>query len=118
MKAEIFGNKISEKTIKKAMKKQKSYIKKFGDNREKNYVFKVQNIKALEDLNVKDLVIANAGEEIDKEKAIFVGNIRMGFGHYRIAMAIASAANSMGYKPYWFDMASFKEANARYERGK
>lgn len=111
MKSEIFGNKISEKTIKKAMKKQKSYIKKFGDDREKNYVFKVQNIKALEDLNVKNLVIANGGEEIDKEKAIFVGNIRMGFGHYRIAMAIASAANSMGYKPYWFDMASFKDAN-------
>ena len=35
----------------------------------------------------------------------------MGFGHYRIAMAIASAANALGYKPYWFDLASFKEAN-------
>lgn len=38
---------------------------------------------------------------------VVVGNIRMGFGHYRISMAIASAAHAMGYTPYWFDLASF-----------
>ena len=30
-------------------------------------------------------------EEFDTDKGIIVGNIRMGFGHYRISMAIASA---------------------------
>lgn len=33
----------------------------------------------------------------------------MGFGHYRISMAIASAAHSMGLTPYWFDLHAYKE---------
>ncbi|MCI1666547.1 MAG: hypothetical protein LKI31_00730, partial [Olsenella sp.] len=41
---------------------------------------------------------------------IIVGNIRMGFGHYRISMAMASAAHAMGHTPYWPDLASFREA--------
>ena len=31
----------------------------------------------------------------------------MGFGHYRISMAIASAANALGYVPYWMDLNSY-----------
>ena len=45
----------------------------------------------------------------DREKGLIVGNIRMGFGHYRISMAIASAAHSMGYTPYWMDLNSYPE---------
>lgn len=112
MNNEIFGNKINEKIIKKAKNKQKGYIKKFGDDRETNYNLKIGEIEALKGLNVKNIVISDKGENFNKENAIIIGNIRMGFGHYRIAMAIASAANSMGYKPYWFDLASFKEANS------
>ena len=33
----------------------------------------------------------------------------MGFGHYRISMAIASAANALGYVPYWMDLNSYKD---------
>ena len=33
----------------------------------------------------------------------------MGFGHYRISMAIASAANAMGYVPYWMDLNSYED---------
>ena len=33
----------------------------------------------------------------------------MGFGHYRISMAIASAANAMGYTPYWMDLNSYQQ---------
>lgn len=47
--------------------------------------------------------------DFDIEKGVIVGNIRMGFGHYRISMAIASAANSMGYTPYWMDLNSYKD---------
>ncbi|MBR1723751.1 MAG: hypothetical protein IJ723_01845, partial [Ruminococcus sp.] len=46
------------------------------------------------------------------EKSIVIGNIRMGFGLYRISMAIASAANSMGITPYWFDLNSFNGTTA------
>ena len=45
----------------------------------------------------------------DTEKGIIVGNIRMGFGHYRISMAMASAAKAMGYTPYWMDLNSYGE---------
>ena len=33
----------------------------------------------------------------------------MGFGHYRISMAIASAANALGYVPYWMDLNSYED---------
>ena len=33
----------------------------------------------------------------------------MGFGHYRIAMAMASAAHALGYTPLWFDLMGFPE---------
>ena len=58
-------------------------------------------------LGVRELrITAETGVNFD-EKSIIIGNIRMGFGHYRISMAIASAARSMGYDPYWFDLCSF-----------
>ncbi len=48
-------------------------------------------------------------KNIDKEKGVIVGNIRMGFGHYRISMAMASCANALGYKPYWMDLNSYDD---------
>ncbi len=33
-----------------------------------------------------------------------LGTVRMGFGHYRIAMAGASAARAMGFTPLWLDL--------------
>ena len=47
--------------------------------------------------------------DFDMEKGLIVGNIRMGFGHYRISMQYASAAHSMGYTPYWMDLNSFPD---------
>ena len=35
---------------------------------------------------------------------VIISTIRMGFGHYRIAMAGASAARAMGFTPYWLDL--------------
>ena len=54
------------------------------------------------------LPISPEGEEINADRGIVVGTIRMGFGHYRMSMALASAANSMGYTPYWLDLLSFE----------
>ena len=57
---------------------------------------------------VHDIDVGETGENVDltRKKGIIVSNIRMGFGHYRISMAIASAAHSMGYMPYWMDLNS------------
>ncbi|MBR6480052.1 MAG: hypothetical protein IKT04_06080, partial [Clostridia bacterium] len=59
----------------------------------------------------KDIRIENGNSDIpfDTEKGIIVGNIRMGFGHYRISMAMASAAHALGYQPYWMDLNSYPD---------
>lgn len=44
--------------------------------------------------------------------SVVLGTIRMGYGHYRIALAIASAARSLGLNPYWLDFLAFPESAA------
>ena len=105
----IFGNAMKKKDVKAARKKQSSFAKKFGDDREKAYhLAAVDNETIGETLGVKNLVLSDIPLNLDPEKSIVIGNIRMGFGHYRISMAIASAAHSMGLTPYWFDLNSFE----------
>ena len=119
----IFGNEMSGKAVKKAQKSKKKYAKKFGDDANVNYPLAiVDNAYIGKPLGVKNITILNKSNktedpktaekdsyEFDLEKGVIVGNIRMGFGHYRISMAIASAANAMGYTPYWMDLNSYQE---------
>ena len=107
----IFGNVMSSKVVKKAEKSKRKYQKKFGDDSQADYPMTLEENPYIgESLGVQNVVISDEeGIPFDQEKGIIVGNIRMGFGHYRISMAIASAANSMGYKPYWMDLASFEQ---------
>ena len=111
----IFGNQMSNSTYKKALKAKKKNIKKFGDDKDVSYPVNIQKNEHIGDaLGVMDVQLLEPGktpasaEKFDQEKGIIVGNIRMGFGHYRISMAIASAAKSMGYTPYWMDLNSYK----------
>ena len=110
---EIFGNIISERDYKGALKSKKSYIKKFGDDSAVDYKIKVTDNKVIGPLlGVKNVVVSGAGlaeGEMDTDKGIIVGNIRMGFGHYRISMAMASYAKHLGYTPYWMDLNSYPE---------
>lgn len=107
----IFGNQMKESIVRKANRSKKKYSKKFGDDSKQNYPMTiVPNQHIGESLGVQNIVISEqAGEPFDHEKGIIVGNIRMGFGHYRISMAMASAANALGYKPYWMDLNSYQE---------
>ncbi len=109
---EIFGNKMPQKVYRKAVKSKKKFQKKFGDDSKTDYpVVLKENAHIGDSLGVVDVLLPEQKEasklEFDKEKGILVGNIRMGFGHYRISMAIASAAKSMGYTPYWMDLNSY-----------
>lgn len=111
---EIFGNKMPQKVYRKAVKSKKKFQKKFGDDSKVDYpVVLKENAHIGDALGVVDVLLPEQKEasklEFDKEKGIIVGNIRMGFGHYRISMAIASAAKSMGYIPYWMDLNSYKQ---------
>lgn len=49
---------------------------------------------------------------IDTNSALIIGTIRMGFGHWRMAIAMASAAHHLGYTPYLLDMMSFTDTAA------
>lgn len=119
----IFGNVMSNKAYRKALKSKKKFIRKFGDDSNANYAVRVEKNPYIGDsLGVKNILVGDLSknahydatrnaqaEEFDVEKGIIVGNIRMGFGHYRISMAMASAAKAMGYTPYWMDLNSYGE---------
>lgn len=119
----IFGNEISDSAYRKAVKSKKKYAKKFGDDSNADYPVRIElNPYIGESLGVQNVLVGDLSknahydesrhaEELsfDTEKGIIVGNIRMGFGHYRISMALASAAHAMGYTPYWMDLNSYGE---------
>lgn len=108
----IFGNQISAKDYKSALKSKQKYLRKYGDDCKVNYAAKLVENDTLHDpLGVLDIRVGEGEGEIpfDKERGVIVGNIRMGFGHYRIAIAMASAAHALGYTPYWMDLNSYKD---------
>ena len=112
----IFNNEIDRKAYRKAINSKKKYTRKYGDDSNADYKVTIKKNKYIGDmLGVYDVRVADKPasvsngnkEEFDTDKGIIVGNIRMGFGHYRISMAIASAANALGYVPYWMDLNSY-----------
>ncbi len=106
----IFGNTIPASVVKKAEKAQKKYIKKFGDDRNKAYHLSADDNEVLSPcMGVKVFHLSDKGLASLPEKPLIIGNIRMGFGHYRISMAMASCARAMGFTPLWLDLNSFPE---------
>lgn len=105
----IFDNEISSKVIKKADKSKAKFYKKFGDDSKTVYHMATKDIKTLKHLNISNLVPSDE-PLVQPENSVIIGNIRMGFGHYRIAIALASCANALGYKPLWFDLSGFPDS--------
>lgn len=110
---EIFGNKISEKDYNAALKSKEKYMKKYGDDSKKNFPVSVVENKVLYPvMGVENIIVEEEGTKatgkFDSKKGVIVGNIRMGFGHYRISMAIASCAKALGYTPYWMDLNGYQ----------
>ena len=111
----IFGNSIDAKTIRAAEKSKAKYLKKYGDDSDKHYKIGFAPIEPLSFLGAKNIVFSDKNEAFD-DKALIVGNIRMGFGHYRISIAMASCAKALGYTPYWLDLASFDATGSKMIR--
>ena len=108
----IFGNEMSEKTYKSAQRSKEKYARRFGDDSMKDYSVKLtENPVLYAPLGVYDIRVNEDEGEIpfDTDKGVIVGNIRMGFGHYRISIAMASAAKALGYTPYWMDLNSYTD---------
>lgn len=111
----IFGNQIDKKTIKSAEKSKQKFVKKYGDDSNKDYKLGFEDIKTLDYIGAKNIVFKEENEEFTG-KPLIVGNIRMGFGHYRISIAMASCARALGYTPYWLDLASFDATGSKMIR--
>ena len=109
--AVIFGNPISLRDQQKARRSKEKFAKKFGKGPEDDSCLLRPNGCLFEPLGVMDVRIGEGTGTIpfDTEKGVIVGNIRMGFGHYRISIAMASAAHALGYTPYWMDLNSFPD---------
>jgi hypothetical protein len=110
----IFGNAMKPSVVRKAEKTKKAFLAEFGDDSGKTFILHDRAIPELAKMGVRNLMVSEAVSDGTKPvdlsgdgKALVVGNIRMGFGHYRISIAIASAARSMGFHPYLFDLHSF-----------
>ncbi|MCR5506106.1 MAG: hypothetical protein K6F07_03840 [Bacilli bacterium] len=112
----IFGNPMPKKVVKSAYKSKKKYIKKYGDDTNAHYQIGFKPIDTLDFLGAQNIVFKEGGSDSFDEKALIVGNIRMGFGHYRISIAMASAAKALGYTPYWLDLASFEATGSKMIR--
>lgn len=113
----MFNIQISPRTVKKAEKLKAKFAKKFGYTGKEDYPLVSKPNPYLKGfLNLHDVYSEITGAPLDAEKGMVIGTIRMGYGHYRIGMAIASAVNYAGYIPYWFDLLNFDSAGARMIR--
>ena len=81
------------------------FVEKFDYDPDEQYTLSLQPNQYLGDIfGMKDVVRGDEGEPISLDSGVVLGTVRMGYGHYRIAMAGASAAAAMGYTPLWLDM--------------
>jgi hypothetical protein len=101
----VFGNRIKKSHSKKVLKRQNWFIKKFDYDLNEKYKLSLEENEYLGPVfGLKNIVRHDRGEEILNENAVICSTVRMGFGHYRIAMAGVSCARAMGYNPYWLDL--------------
>ena len=108
---QIFGNEMSDRSYRKALRTKERFARKYGDDGDHIYHLRAESAPAIGPLlGVQNLVLSEESDVTFDSKSVIIGNIRMGFGHYRISMAMASAARALGYQPYWFDLHAFQSA--------
>ncbi len=114
--AAIFGNEIDARTYLKACKTKERNARKIGRDGSEICHLQIADLPVIgERFSAKWLRPAAPGAAANFssiENPLVIGNIRMGFGHYRIAMAMASAASAMGFTPLWFDLMGFPDTAA------
>ena len=108
----IFGNETPYGDYRKALRSKAKYAARYGDDSAADFPVRLQDNPILFPVfEVRDIRVAEGegDNRFDLKNGLIVGNIRMGFGHYRISIAMASAAHALGYTPYWMDLNSFPE---------
>ena len=103
----LFGNELDRRKAHRARKWQDMFIQKFGYDPDERYDLTLRDNPYLGDMfGLRDIVRDGGGDPIDPTQGVICATVRMGFGHYRIAMAGMSAARAMGFTPYWLDLLS------------
>ncbi|MGL4985915.1 MAG: DUF6938 domain-containing protein [Treponemataceae bacterium] len=110
----LYGNNVPDAITKKAEKRFQKYAKKFNYKKDFFPQLKAYNFgSGFSDFNIKTVLDQklnpDLARDITNDKSLMIGTIRMGFGHCRIAIALASAAQSLDYTPYWMDLLSFPD---------
>ena len=101
----VYGNQISSSQSNKAIKWQNMFAKKFKYDPDEEYTLSLVDNEYLGPIfGLRDIVRSDQGGKFEPENAVVCSTIRMGFGHYRIAMAGVSCAKAMGFTPYWLDL--------------
>jgi hypothetical protein len=100
----IYGNLLPQRAVERAKRLRNRFERKFPDDIVPEVYYAADAAEEEPDIGIRTL--GESGEPIDPDKGIVLGTIRMGYGHYRISLAIASAANSMGLTSYWLDFLS------------
>jgi hypothetical protein len=108
---QVYGNPIAASHSRAADRWQRMFVRRFDHDPDEIYAFRIEDNPYLGDVfGLRDLVRTEpgpAGDASDLSEladGVVISTIRMGFGHYRIAMAGASAARAMGFTPYWLDL--------------
>jgi len=118
----LYGNVLPAKIVHKAERRFSHFDKKFNyDERQSPALVTRPDGFGYEDFGIMTIrerkrdgtdLQGAVGPIFDPKKGLVIGTIRMGFGHCRMALALASAAHSMGYVPYWLDLMSFPDSAA------
>jgi len=102
---ELYGNRLRPSYSRRADRWQEMFARKFDYDPDERYTLSVKDNEYLGDVfGLKDIIRGDSGQPLDSSDAVVIGTVRMGFGHYRIAMAGASAARAMGFTPHWLDL--------------
>jgi hypothetical protein len=101
----VYDNVIKHSHSRKVDRWQDMFVRKFDYDPDEAYTLSLFDNEYLGSVfGLKDILRSDEGEPIESENGVVISTIRMGFGHYRIAMAGASAARAMGFTPLWLDL--------------
>jgi len=113
----VFGNVIGARRVRQGERLRARLARRFRHEEGRQYPLAVEDNPVIGPyLGLKTVVSRPGGPEPDCENGVFIGTIRMGYGHYRIGLALASAAASMGLTPYWFDLLNFDSTGEKVIR--
>lgn len=101
----LYGNPLTKRQTRQIVRWRDMFVRKFDyDESEEVSLRVVDNPYLGDELGIRDVLRRTDGETVTTNGNVVISTIRMGFGHYRIAMAGASAARAMGYTPLWLDL--------------